>query len=708
MSCQCIFLRFLGDGIMNKNLLKNFSKKGLIIGLLLSAGASIVAQPRLSQFGHKGASVLPQWDDKGMIYVMLAREATGPDAGTWDDFGGKKANETHPVDTAARRFALEAISSKTMGWSESQVRKFIDVDSNNTYRVVAQAEAGTERTNFVTYVTKFKISDMDSLWNNFDLAQAQAQEWKYKTKDALAKVNIFAIANAIREASGDNNVWVPATTREGSKVIRLRPFFVAKLRNFFLFKPPTQEGRNPVIHFYSPTPVSPMPPMPMPTPIQPTPARSIPLVAPPRVIPPARPVVPADQIVRKNFFEDIVGIKEDQFRKKYKWAWNNPTRITNKRQWIQQHSRRAAIFQGNFNFYTVDELNRLVAQNRQPLTTTPRFTILIHDPSNPKETDIRYLQSNPANKNAVFQLASTFWGPLEGGIYKEKAFLSGMLHSPVQGEEASISAAGATIYRKYFMPQYYYLLHELKNKIPMIWMGGEPTINLNVIRNYRYNPNDKTKVGIGLHSNIVVSSGYGEGRSENDKQERLNIVVDQQGNVDTMRSQIISQVFTSAYNTIGVRRKQQLNQNIIDMAQMLLNASYEGTLKAAFAIRKPKVFLTLMGAGAFRNDIGWLEKALNRREIIDFIQTKGMDVTLIFRPDKKRDNPVREPRGDFQFLKSMLEIADEINRTNLRNNPAVLKLIDEYLTSAYEYENTKNPNAYRRYTSSAAKLKGML
>ena len=105
------------------------------------------------------------------------------------------------------------------------------------------------------------------------------------------------------------------------------------------------------------------------------------------------------------------------------------------------------------------------------------------------------MQANPQYKNAVFQLASTPYGLLEGGVYPQHAYLSHMLAGPTQGEEASIVTAAASIYRKYFFPS------QCSVK------GFTKCCNLGAHYNSReHNIED---VMVGLHDNIVVTSGYG-------------------------------------------------------------------------------------------------------------------------------------------------------------------------------------------------------
>ncbi len=386
------------------------------------------------------------------------------------------------------------------------------------------------------------------------------------------------------------------------------------------------------------------------------------------------------QIVRAQFFQDILGMSEGQFKKQFSWhkgKLTKPPRGNARKTWVAQYPRRAAIFEGDYRFVTIGNLKTKVQRKRKPGRGT--FTLLIHDPNNPQLTDIRYLQSDPKNNGACFQLASTFWGPLEGGMFRSGAKLTGMLHAPVQGEEASISAAGATIFRKYFLPhilgkgytdQSHYLLTNLFRRIPYKWVQGKPKIDWRAAQKYTNNPNDINKVGIGIHSDIFVTSGWGQGTT--------------QEQIPLSSNQKITQIFSSALNTTPFREKKSLNKNVRDLAKMLLNASYEGALYAAFGQKCKNLYLTLMGGGSFRNDISWIAHAIQRMK--NFIKYSGINVILVFRPDKPRKLPIRTAQGDIDFLQNMIQMADEINGTCVYQ-PAIQKVISNYVTNAYAGKN---------------------
>jgi len=410
----------------------------------------------------------------------------------------------------------------------------------------------------------------------------------------------------------------------------------------------------------------------------------------PITTPPVIPATAKQSIIRADFFKDIVNMDEQKFRQDYGWHQDGSndwgalahTPALNLNTWINEYPRRAAIFQGEFSTYTPKDLNQLMGTT--VLTRQPYFRIIIHNPENPEQTDIRALQADPSLKFANFQLASTLFGPLEGGMYRWKASLGGMLERPVQGEEASISAAPATIFRKYFMKPRY-LLSNLKDKFIIGQGKFGPYIDAS---NYYTEDKDMDEISIGIHKNIVVSSGYGLGNSgpngrpgRYDSQERLMIDV-KNDKVDVGNTQIIHQIFTSAYDLGRAYKKYGQNNlpiNISDAAQMILSGMYKGALGAPFATKSPVIFLTMLGAGAFLNDPMWIYGAIEPHK--DFIKERGLQITLIYRPDPRK--ATRNPDKDSEFLINMLEMADTINKNNLARDPGFKNILKKYLDASY-------------------------
>ena len=431
---------------------------------------------------------------------------------------------------------------------------------------------------------------------------------------------------------------------------------------------------------------------------------------------PARKIVrytpPASQIFRIKFFDDIVGYPENNFRAKLGWNLNNKAlnnwHDSQKSGWIKAYPRRAAIFQGKLEVKTVGAL-KSATQNIQSLGK-PKLRIRVQDPKYLQGADIRFIQANPTNKDAVFQVASTLWGPLEGGMIMPDATLDGMLYAPVQGEEASIATAGATIWRKYFMPTYnvqfrkspyYYLLENTGKFNKIVWRQRGPYIDWDALTEYRHNANDINNVSIGFHSDIVVTSGYGHGKDKLDQQTRLPIYLNTDGSIDLKRTQIITQVFVAAMNLKGLREKYKLTPQAIQAAQLVLTADYLGTVLTAAYLKKPKVFFTMVGAGSFQNEVNWLYLAI--KKTTDDIQKYGLNVTILYRPDKPRGQtaPKRDAITDATFIKNLVTTKDYIEGTTGLLEQTQ-NLIDEYAKAIYQHTAKPRDQTFKNNASRLA------
>lgn len=409
-------------------------------------------------------------------------------------------------------------------------------------------------------------------------------------------------------------------------------------------------------------------------------------------------------LIRKDFFKNIIGLDEKTFREQFcsqeRSYYLDPHNKDIRTTLFNLNKRSAAIFQGNFRFYNIQELDDYLEKNDKPVSEKPLFSIAIFDPCHPEQSNIRAFQQDPSYKHALFQIESTLWGPLERGIYCPQAFLSDMLKNPGKGEEASIATAAATIYRKYCMPycahpehDNRYLLSNLFKKLPYIYAPSpdrtqEILIDPDYVNQYCYNQDDLKKIKVGIHSNIVVCSGYSVGTKPDDSQPELFIAVNDDQIIDKEKTQLITQIFTSAYNTRHLRYNpennaydKKLSDNAISLAKLLLKAAYEATFKAAVMLNQPKIIITLLGSRASLNELAWISQALESLE--SFIVKHGLQITLIYRVDKyRRGNAPRTSSDDLIFLNSIIAMACRINKQELPEQ----ELIKEYVQESYNFE----------------------
>jgi len=222
----------------------------------------------LSSLNYQSASVLPCYHYKGQEWVILLREASGKDKGTYDDAGGgrdkggkgKPKREEHPVLTATREFWEEAILEKTIGLDLPQTKTFVEKNSSHII-----CYSNTRGVSNVTYIINFDIYK-DMFFKNFYHARNKATKFKFREKDIIAVLPLKSLKNAIvNNANSFKTRWFgnlfsqtvtvsaleldPKTLRFKTSTITLRPFLVKKLQSFFLAKP-YKRGKSKKIRFY--------------------------------------------------------------------------------------------------------------------------------------------------------------------------------------------------------------------------------------------------------------------------------------------------------------------------------------------------------------------------------------------------------------------------------------------------------------------------
>jgi hypothetical protein len=461
--------------------------------------------------------------------------------------------------------------------------------------------------------------------------------------------------------------------------------------------------------------------------------------------------------VRDDFFKYVTNRNEDQFRTEIGWlddkaiAKDIPTKPDAIKKYIEGYEwpgpgsgnfPRAAIFASNQGFMTAENLYNEITKGGTPAPLLPqaKFNIIYQQPGSLYEVDVVYLQSRPENNGAVFQVASTFFGPLEGSIVAPSQELMDMTQHPAQGEWASMSGAGATIWTKYVMPtaipnkpkwprsgkretrelapyfdNYYYLCQKVGTftlpggynvqGIP-VYVDKKtmlPELDFNVLA--LNNPTDIVgqgpralieQMGVVVKRNVVVTCGS-KGNNEQTDSYPMMVVWDPATNqIDPTKTQIVSQVFCSAFNLNSTRfldwrtnnlpaLKIDVNQgmtNVEDWARLIIHGGYSATFCAAYYLRQPKVFLTMLGGGAFSNKPEWIADALeqNRKLIKDL----GLEVNLVYRAETKpRKYFQRSAQTDFDFLVRMLQLKADIENQQFVWGPTEQAKLKTYVNSLY-------------------------
>lgn len=225
----------------------------------------IPAQPRLADFDFGSASVLPCFTENNIQYCILSREVAGRDAGTYDDFGGKRDPGESAVVAAAREFSEEAMLEYTIGFSLQNTQNLIDTTATNTAFVIASSGQDwknvTYITDFTQYANKFfsQFYKARNIISDPNLTPGLTRKSRYALleKDMVAIVRLDDLKRIITQNTSNVGVTVNAhvLTPQGLQVgqIQLRGFFVKKLRPFFMDQP-YQQGADKKVRFYGAAP----------------------------------------------------------------------------------------------------------------------------------------------------------------------------------------------------------------------------------------------------------------------------------------------------------------------------------------------------------------------------------------------------------------------------------------------------------------------
>ncbi len=242
--------------------------------------------------------------------------------------------------------------------------------------------------------------------------------------------------------------------------------------------------------------------------------------------------------------------------------------------------------------------------------------------------NVESLHQDPENTNSVFQVASQFnclemaaphLTPDDGvGIYQ---------NDWTQGPACAISAGAATIYRNYFVPHCGELGQSAKNQIDCLsdigkMLGNENNILWAMQNGYCLPTSD------GLETvNRVM------GRLDSSSLEELRGAL-RIGNQATAEVTVgdsnhtVTQVFCSA---LPVAYSSLPTERWTTFATLVLDAAYEATFYSALSnfdlTGCNRLYLTLLGGGAFGNNSNWILSAIERAARL--FSKSGLDVAVV-------------------------------------------------------------------------------
>ena len=254
--------------------------------------------------------------------------------------------------------------------------------------------------------------------------------------------------------------------------------------------------------------------------------------------------------------------------------------------------------------------------------------------------DVQMLHKDPSNNVALFQAASQFnlLEMVRPGITPEKGVES-YEDDLTQGPACAVACGAGTIYRNYFANvngevgqssdnQIDCLKDigvELGNKESSLWemKNGYALAN---IEGLNYITNKINKLSIQEYENLKSKL-------------RVGIQWNTEVTLDNNSKNLITQVYCSA---LPVRYSYISSVHWTAFARLILEATYEATFYAALMNYNQngnnKVFLTLVGGGAFGNRSEWIIDAI-RKSIIKFSNTP-LDIRIVSYENSKLE--VRE------------------------------------------------------------------
>ncbi len=221
--------------------------------------------------------------------------------------------------------------------------------------------------------------------------------------------------------------------------------------------------------------------------------------------------------------------------------------------------------------------------------------------------DVRALHADPENKGALFQVASQFnlLEMISPSITPERG-VERYESDRTQGPACAIAAGAGTIYRNYFARVNGRVGQSADNQIDCLHDIGQALGNdreqLWVMRNGYALPSAKS---LGKISQRIQSLTEAD-RDALRQRLRVGIQWGTQVTLDNC-SHLVSQAYCSA---MPVAYTPISKSSWAEFAQLVLEASYEATLCAALLnsarTGRNKVFLTLLGGGAFGNHDDWI------------------------------------------------------------------------------------------------------
>lgn len=376
----------------------------------------------------------------------------------------------------------------------------------------------------------------------------------------------------------------------------------------------------------------------------------------------------ATHLPRSQIFEYLFGMSESSFNTKYVADFASAFgKKGNGEYFIKNSINNKEFGCGKIDSRKFSEVEGDLKTIAKPANPQASLNVIFYEMSNPKIfkgirkfrkfADVGAMQGRVENNDAVFQLASRPNG-LEGGReFRGADFIDITGSHAVQGEEAAISAATGGIFRMFGdVPDAYFVggqnlgMNFFKN-IPTlgdkITEDGDVKFNIQLLDTLNQSGQWWDNLLICFHENIQVTTGFSCLHRQGD--ERVQNAIDCNELIPEDRVQIIHQIPVAALDLahgLAAGKNWDKDPAAVTFSKNLLKAFYKGTIIASILHGKNKIFLTAVGAGAFKNNPEWVVEAIaDCKELITAFGLKVYFVFMGFSRDVK--NPAF-PDGDYE------------------------------------------------------------
>ncbi len=242
--------------------------------------------------------------------------------------------------------------------------------------------------------------------------------------------------------------------------------------------------------------------------------------------------------------------------------------------------------------------------------------------------DVQHLHIEGSNTNSLFQVASQFnlLEMVSPNITPEQR-VGGYEYDRTQGPACAIAAGAGTIYRNYFAKVNGKTGQSSDNQIDCLADIGAALGNSdNRLWHMRNGYALASEEGL-IEINNKIKSATKFEVDELRKLLRIGIQWNTEVTLNDSKH-TVTQVYCSS---LPVAYSQQSSVLWAEFARIILEASYEATICAGILnfqkTGNNKVYLTLIGGGAFGNEIAWIINAIERS--LDLYSHIGLDIFIV-------------------------------------------------------------------------------